>query len=1834
MDVPPFEVFANETIIIKDSIFYTGLPFFLDFGNLNIEDGGKLQFANGVNLNISTVGYLNINGGTFAQGFVTGEDAGPTSNPVSILKNEGQINVTNGNLVILGSLINGRDIHLDQACIFVSEGRFENNRKVTGTGTVKVENNYLGHLINAGTWSSGIAHCASGYSDPKLPTPPNCKLVDQECSCAIVVCEEPLDILPGYDPTTRNEDIIGSELTALNQNPENNTNKDIFIIDQNGKVLVDIIYFSGRYNNVVNILANFGVTTDQFINNGNNGLVITAFFPVSDLADLNTFPNQINFVRPTPPATTNNNSSLFNQGDFAQESFFTRAGFDLSGAGIKIGVLSDSYDKSIGNQSAASDISGGVLPGPGNPNGFTQTIEVLSDNSLGAASDEGRAMLQIVHSVAPEADLAFHTGFVSPGNFAAGIRALETADCDIIVDDITYITEPFFNDNNQGVVEQAVQDVTAQGVEYFTSAGNFASRAYEAVFTSGTGANANNHDFSGGGGDFLQQLNLGVGEYLIVLQWDDDFYSIDGGSGAVNDLDFFLADDNGSPIYGFNRDNLGGDPIEVMPFTVVNATTTNLLISRITGNDNMRIKYIVFKAGDRNNGFSAEYFNNASTIVGHANSPAAVTVGAVRFDNTPVFGGNLFTEAFSSTGNPNNPVKPDFTAVNGGNVTVDLGGGDYSGDPDGLPNFFGTSAAAPHAAGMAALLMESRTKFEVNFDVIDKMKSTAIDYGEPAYQQGAGFITSFEAASSFANPDPQLIRFNLDNLVGGQNPGEVEFTLIVEGEFFTDSTLIYFRGEVLDPISQTDSTITVIIPPFEGNPAIWVQTPPMTNSGLDGGTDSLFFSDPVLTAVKIKVDELSKEYGEALPAFSFTTTPALSPAELALLPPLKYSTEATDLSDVGIYAVTAEFDLMNGDSLDPALQELFEFTLEGNFLRVEKTDLLIKPKALNTAYGLAFGKEDIDFDYQFGDGLNVPQKQVIQSKIGQDHKSSLATDLAVLKFPKTGISLANISLANQSFIASYNSLQNISLANISLANGIDIIEVDARLFEDPDDWSSGTDFISNISLVNFISLANTQAQINGGQVNNPSELLNISLANLSLANISLANISLANFISLANISLVNISLANNSQSQDFSLPLRNFISLANNDNTGIVTILSEEDKTATGPIALIPVNLISGLGAGEQFIVPGAFLSSELSKNFNVSYEVGTLNIDPLLGSVEVNDIQTIYGEGAPDYSARINTSLQYGDTADSLYSGFALNKTFGPAGTYTVQAIPTNNPNYVLNFVSGTMTVAKRPITIRVNNVAVNFGDAEPSYSISITGMGLAPGDTQSDVLSGFQLNRTYGPAGNYQITPTLVNNPNYEVTVIRGVLSVGQQNLILTANDEEITYGDAEPQYSVNISGVGLTNGDNISDVLEGFTLNRAFGNAGTYDITPIAKNNSNYSISVVKGKLIINKALLYATVEDESKVYGAANPNFRVVYDGFVNGENRTAISRDPSVSVASPCSMDVGVYPIMPNNNGVATNYQIIPTSTGMLSITKAPLKISVVDTFARYGAPEPKYRVEVEGLKCGDTYDDIFGNGGPLGFSLDRPLFTRINAFWLYVHPGVYTVTPVVLNAASFNYDIQEVESGRLVYNPGKGRRIQVYFDCVSYDPDGSGFDYVANFRYINRNHLPYFVEAGAENYFSGPGKIQGKPLEFFEPGEHFTSIRFDGRDIKWYLKSFHIVDRSLTANRSKRSCNEAIAGEFYTQGVPRSSEFGIRVFPNPVSDKTILELDNSFDAESKFETTKIGLFDLYGKQISLQAVEVIPGQKYELDLSRLTNGVYLIRVRNQDREQTLKLIKH
>jgi hypothetical protein len=105
--------------------------------------------------------------------------------------------------------------------------------------------------------------------------------------------------------------------------------------------------------------------------------------------------------------------------------------------------------KSFNTNTANQDTANGDLPGsPGNLGGYTTPVHVLQDFPI-PKSDEGRAMLQIVHDVG--------TGwqsFISVPDFLLPVilqqlfYELTNSGCHVIVDDITYITEPFLKDGH------------------------------------------------------------------------------------------------------------------------------------------------------------------------------------------------------------------------------------------------------------------------------------------------------------------------------------------------------------------------------------------------------------------------------------------------------------------------------------------------------------------------------------------------------------------------------------------------------------------------------------------------------------------------------------------------------------------------------------------------------------------------------------------------------------------------------------------------------------------------------------------------------------------------------------------------------------------------------------------------------------------------------------------------------------------------------------------------------------------------------------------------------------------------------------------------------------------------------------------------------------------------------------------------------------------------------------------------------------------------------------------------------------------------------------------
>ncbi|ERT09454.1 hemolysin-type calcium-binding repeat family protein [Lyngbya aestuarii BL J] len=472
------------------------------------------------------------------------------------------------------------------------------------------------------------------------------------------------------------------------------------------------------------------------------------------------------------PITRSN--SVISQGDVALNTDEIRNILNLDGSGIKIGIISDSFNLLKDGVTAADDIRSGDLPGVSNPDGYTTPVQVINEGSKG--KDEGRAMLQIVHDIAPGSELMFY-GVSNNVEMAQAIDALAAAGADIIVDDMGFTNQPFFQD---GIAAQAVNRVVDQGVVYFSAAGNDGQRSYESEFSNSAntftvnGITYEAHDFNSGAGvDVFNQFSLDAGKKLgpLTLQWDEPFASVNNGSGATSDLDIFIvkkdslnlsADD----IVASSADNnVGADPLETISFT--NNTDSSkfhvLIGKRVDSTEPNQIKYISFS----NDADNFEYGHNSSTVFGHPNAEGAIAIGATSYNDTPAFGTSI-PKAKSTSSVGGTPIliaadgtylesslirqKPNLLATDGVNTT--FFGVDNSSDSDAFPNFSGTSAAAPHAAGVAALMLqagggaESLTPAEVR----SILEETALDADFPGldFKSGSGLIQADAAVELIA----------------------------------------------------------------------------------------------------------------------------------------------------------------------------------------------------------------------------------------------------------------------------------------------------------------------------------------------------------------------------------------------------------------------------------------------------------------------------------------------------------------------------------------------------------------------------------------------------------------------------------------------------------------------------------------------------------------------------------------------------------------------------------------------------------------------------------------------------------------------------------------------------------------------------------------------------------------------------------------------------------------------------------------------------------------------------------------------------------------------------
>ncbi|MFH6767757.1 S8/S53 family peptidase [Gaetbulibacter aquiaggeris] len=1712
-------------------------------------------------------------------------------------------------------------------------------------------------------------------------------------------------IFPVIGNNGKSYNLIGQELSSLCDNVAGETPSELIFQIAAGKVLVEIVPKEGQMQNVLNLLqgAPFNIAVSDFLLNISeytNLAAIDVYFKPQDLCILNNYANIINFARPVYPAY-NNSGGVSTQGDAAQTSNTVRESFrviksdgnivPVDGSGIKVGVLSDSYDMALGVPGfAALDIANGELP---------EAVEVLKDN-LYKSSDEGRAMMQIIHDVAPGAAMAFHTATASPRQFEVGFKALKEVGCDIIVDDITFITEPFFG---IGRISEEIQSYVSQsGKFHYTSAGNIANKGYQATFNSSSSLPVTNFITAGsptrahvfgtnadGSQDYLQKISVVPGTYLLVLQWKEYAASQQNQVGASNDLDIYVVDNAGRLLVGNNRVNVNGDPTEIIVFKSTGTGDANILITNATGATNVPFRYIAFRTsaeGGTPDGLKfPEYFGNGvPTVSGHAMTPESVTVGAVDYR----YATNPIAEAFSSYGGllkDQTNLLVDLYAPDGGNTastTIGQLATCETCDKDDKLNFYGTSAAAPHAAAAMALLRSAlpywypdgsgSTIFTAD-QTLEKFKNTSVNFTARDGSNGQ-FINTLNAFKSLA---AQTAKITSLTILSG-NVGAEPISVSIIGEFFPAQNSepypakVYFDGKELTNIQVvSDTEIIATIPEFTGNPEVTIYTQPKPGTEGNGG-----FSDPVKIlpdgkyAINIVPNNAVFEYGQdislsyfvqGLPPEEIDTSLTYAEIMASLgFPEVKLSSGADAKLAEGGYPIVFDY-VVTPSFAEPLSQELFD-KYQVNFisgyvdsnpeigkigyLTITKKDLTITPPEVVYSYGDPI---DVSFNYAF-DSTGISDEASFRSLIDQTHANDFKDGIpnkfqAIVNKFQAIVNDYDLSFLNGgSWSASERTIQNKFQA---IVNGMNIVNLDNENF---------TNYISARQNFDDGTTSKFQAIVNKFQAIVNSEDLFKGDVELGIENKFQAIVN--KFQAIVN-------------GDDPERPFK--------DYADVFTIIDAEDAPPEDGSdnervisEIYALNMLTGIdvtGSEEDrhYVYPGAFLNA-MSANFNITYGVGRVVINPKDLSVSTNNIILPYGEAITEAQLLELTTFdgwafegEFQESVDVVFPDgvpfyfvkndveFELSE-LKELGDYEIKI--RNPKNYLINSANddthGTLKIIPATLSFNPDPVIVKYGETPvivPNFGsfaypdvenqdVLNDSNGIIPyyfmkaGDVEKYTING----ALKMGVGEYDIFIEDVDGDNYiiENDPNRGKLTISEALLTIKTGPLDLEYGD-------NISNTITTE---ISGFAYDESITSVFGNAIPYLF--IDENNIAYNINDVKsigvyaiqvmapenyeiayaddhGILTIDPKELHPETDYYETPYGSFNVNNLVTdFGGFAYDE--TAFDVYPNGVIYSfekdglyyevGDKLSVGDYNILieGTQNYVINSYG---SNHSRLRIVPAELSVTISPTSVIVGQGEPvAFSFEFGAFAYNDeNRTTVFENGIPYYFVDDYGV-----AYYDTTLPGAYYVQITDPK----NYTIISNEA-HLFINPAdeNAKKVRSYADCVSYNPNAiDGLIYTAVFRYENDNEYPVYVNDGPDNFLTGT-QFKGQLPTVFMPGSGTFEIRFDGQQLVWSLTTYdgtHKSSISSATTSESGKCDAKLDGAY-------------SIYPNPV--KTILNIKQNVVENN----VSVLVLNMYGFVVINAGTFAEPFSTKEINMSGLSTGIYIVRITSSTDVRTYNILK-
>ena len=379
------------------------------------------------------------------------------------------------------------------------------------------------------------------------------------------------------------------------------------------------------------------------------------------------------------------------------------------------------------------------------------------------------------------------------------------------------------------------------------------------------------------------------------------------------------------------------------------------------------------------------------------------------------------------------------------------------------------------------------------------------------------------------------------------------------------------------------------------------------------------------------------------------------------------------------------------------------------------------------------------------------------------------------------------------------------------------------------------------------------------------------------------------------------------------------------------------------------------------------------SRNYAITYGDGTLTIDPAVLRVTANDAARTYGGANPAFTARYD-GFVLGQDAGDLGGLLALATDATRAsdtGRYRIAASGLASRNYAITYEDGALRIDPAALRVTVADANRTYGGANPGFGARYDGFVLGQDASDLGGALTFATDATRASdTGRYRVAASGLTSRNYTITYEDGALRIDPAILTVTPHGSR-TYGSDGGRFGLDYDGFVLGQDAGVLTGSPVYATSATRGSdAGSYDLAVSGLAGRNYTVRTAPGTLTIDPAALTVTASSAARTYGADNPALGARFDGFVLGQDASALAGSLKLATTATKASDAGRYKV--TASGLASRNYTITYADGTLTIDPAALTITANDATRTYCAADPAFTARYDGLVLGQSATDLTG----------------------------------------------------------------------------------------------------------------------------------------------------------------------------------------------------------------------------------------------------------------------